>query len=258
MANASRPRFSLEEMRQYHAFIEQHQQENPGSAAPTTKEWLVWRGWSAETEDLCATFTQGAASTQNVIDPRLRSPAAPPSGPAVPPPAPVRNPRRRPRDAQSESSEDEDEEADDESSDAESEPSRRKRRRKAHRGRKKSKVDRPLTRNGVELSEEQAQTYDELHVRFQFCHAHNLAEWIYLLDCCQKTDHGAYRVEQEPVYRQTRRFRATYAHREGWVHGDRLGRARKLQREHGRHPTRSVDGLQERDGEHILFGVPIA
>lgn len=167
------PNLTIDQMRAYNAFVQNHVQTCT-SAPPNPAEWLIFCGWNADTGAQAAALL--AANPQNadirsVLDPLLRSTPPPPAPPPQAPPAAPQNPqnpRRRRRQAQSEESDTED--ADNESSDVES--SRRRRPRKAHRGRKKAKIDRPLTKEGVELDNEQEETYDELHVRLFHLHPH--------------------------------------------------------------------------------------
>lgn len=177
------PSLTIDQMRAYNAFVQNHVRTCT-SAAPSAAEWLVFCGWNTDTGAQAAALL--AANPQNadirsVLDPLLRStppphappPQAPPAAPHAPPAPPaapqnVQNPRRRRRQAESEESDTED--ADDEREDVES--SRRRRPRKAHRGRKKAKIDRPLTKEGIELDDEQEETYDQLRVRCFHLHPH--------------------------------------------------------------------------------------
>lgn len=175
------PALSLMDMREYRAYAANWALENPGAGSVSVAEWLVFRTWKADNDAVyaAACARTNATNFEDVLDPRLRSvPAPAPStvdGPApAPAPAPVHapppagNPRRRRREAMV--GENPDGEADDESSDTEEEPSGR--RRRSNRGRKKAKIDRPLTKKDVDLTEKQAVVYDELRVCFRRIYAH--------------------------------------------------------------------------------------
>lgn len=173
------PALSLMDMREYRAYAANWALENPGAGSVSVAEWLVFRTWKADNDAVyaAACARTNATNFEDVLDPRLRSvPAPAPStvdGPAAAPapvhaPPPAANPRRRRREAMV--GENPDGEADDESSDTEEEPSGR--RRRSNRGRKKAKIDRPLTKKDVDLTEKQAVVYDELRVCFCRIYAH--------------------------------------------------------------------------------------